>query len=623
MIKQKKDSYPEIRHLAINNGDNFCENFTSEIPKGRKKNLGRFFMVMEVTKPADGESIRKNLQSIISKTEQEYYSNEEYTVVDAISNAARKIGPAVKKMCIQNDTNILMGAFGNGGFYFSKYGKIYACLHNEADGLTSINVKNKRKTASKSFSDTTSITLSGSDQILILNEGFSNAFQEENIEDLITSDPVDTFVNFKKYFDVAMAENRLIDSVIFAIIGMQKISPEIVTLPQLAEPEIKTEEIHQLTETPEKTGEEISVNATAIISAIYARLQTIKLPRNKFLNTAIIVLVLFFGIQFYQKVSADNYFEKISKVINDKKSEALVLASANNANDAINKLLEIKNTYATQNESDPRLKELMNSVEQELNKTAKIITIDKPEKISNLSNFGIKFSPRDIFKSGNQLFMTGDDFGLVYKVDLETKQKGFSFFSTVEDRIKNMVESSGFAIFFTEKNKAYLYNAEYNKTSDFDLEKTENQIISFNGKIIDIFDKNSGQIRQLSSNNFREIGKFAISGQIKDIASDSKNIFALNNNNEIIRISGVQQEKILDTNSIPLFGNPDFIIADQNNIYVVDKKQHHIVAISKDGQFLKQLNIENTGEIIDLITEEDRNIFVLTNNAIYKIAIDL
>lgn len=618
MNEQKKYSHPEIKHFTTNQGSNFCKNFTSEIPKGRKKTLGRFFVIVEAIGPIIAESIKKDLESLALKAKQEYYSSENQSAAIALENTIKKIGPVIKKICAQNDVNALAAVIGDDNFYFSKYGKIYACLHKN-NGLSAINAKSKRKVASKSFSEIIAVPLYNDDQILILNDGFSNACQPDDLQNLFRSDSTDIFNELKNHFETALAENQLMDSVAFAVAGMQKISPKTNQLPESKEEEYRPAVI------PEKTENNSVKNISNVISVNAIKLSITGLSQNKFLSAAIIGLLAFSGIQIYQKVSAQNQFEEISKAINGKKNEAMALISANNNNEAVAKLLEAKNIYTPTNKSDPRLRELINGVEQELNITAKITAIDKPEKLSDLSNFGIKFSPQNIFKSGSQLLITGADFGLAYRADIESGQKGFSFFSTIDDQIKSATKSSDLIMFFTNGNKAYIYDAETNKTSDFDFEKTENQLVSFNGKTVGILDKNTRQLEQLSANDFRKTGKITIPDQIKDIASDSKNIFALSEENKIIKIDGEHQEKIIDIDSILLFDNPDLLVTGQNlnNIYVVNKKQSQIAIFAKDGQFLGQYNIKNTGGIIDLFIENDKEIFILENDAVYKITLSL
>lgn len=350
--------------------------------------------------------------------------------------------------------------------------------------------------------------------------------------------------------------------------------------------------------------------------------------KNKIIVSVTFLILLLSTIQIYRNVNAKNQFEELISKISDKRTEALSLISSDDKSPAIAKLIEAKNLSASISGQFPNFNKesakIADEIENQLNEVAKITVINNPEKISELSNFGIKFKPQNIFKSGNQISVYGSEFGLIYKIDTEDKQKGFSFFSTIEDEVVATIKSSSLVAFFTTSGKTYIFNPQTKNISDFNFTKTDSEIAVLNDKTIDILDKTTKRITRFARNNFSNINRESIGDyQVMDFSSDEKNLFILNDNNKILRVTNMNQEQIIDLNAMPLFGKADTIIANQNkdNIYAINKKQKQIASFKKNGQFVHQYNIGGFDEIVDIFADKDGNAFILSSTAIYKIAI--
>lgn len=350
--------------------------------------------------------------------------------------------------------------------------------------------------------------------------------------------------------------------------------------------------------------------------------------KNKIIVSISFLILITSTIQIYKNVNAKNQFEELLSKISDKRTEALSLTSINNKSLAIAKLIEAKNLSASIYNQFPNFNKesakIANEIESQLNEVAQITAINDPEKISELSNFGIKFKPQSIFKFGNQISVYGSEFGLIYKIDMENERKGFSFFSTIEDEVAATIKSSSLVAFFTTSGKTYVYNPQTKNISNFNFTKTDNEITALNDKTIDILDKAKKQITRFSKNNFSNINKESIGDhQITDFSSDEKNLFILDNN-KILRVTNVGQEQIIDLGAMPLFGKADTIIANQNqdNIYIINKKQKQIVSFKKTGQFIHQYNLGGFDEIVDIFADKDGNTLILSSDAIYKMTIN-
>lgn len=626
----------KIKKFIIDAKNGFSTIFLSEESREYSNSLGRLFIMADAPKSA-----KKDISMIISKANEEYRNYQQEELNTAFERIFEKINPAIKKLAQKdNNINILIAAFAGNKISLSKCGKIYICLCDKNE-ITTISAKNKKTpgpkkaTSQKELSEIVEVELNSEiNKVLFFNDGFGDNCDENKLQSFVSDGSDNALMELKKYFQNFINSDNISNSIAFASIEIKK--------PELEMKEVKTEKIAtsesiKILSALSDRSKDLALKISKSFSATSTNLK--KMPRfhlnngkNKYLAIIIILSSIFPGIQVFRDTSAGNQFNKISKIINDKKSEASALISSNKGFEAVNKLLEAKNIYssaAVKSTINEKWQEkwgiLASSIEDDLNKAGRVEKIDNPEKIAELSNFGIKFVPETIFKSENQIMITGSAFGLAYRIDLETKQRGFNFFSTMDDKIIGIAKSSNLILFFGANKKGYYYFPATKKVSDFNFEKQEWQTAALSEKFIDIFDEKENQIKRFTRSNLAAVEKINIKNNTKSIANDSQNIFIISESNEVIKIAGQQSEKIADLKTLPLLQNPDFITTNQSlkNYYTVNKKQRQIAAFTKDGQFIKQYNIENTGEIIDLFIENDKEIFILATDGVYKITLNL
>lgn len=643
-----KSKKPEIsQYSALSNGD--------FIYKSIKKNgKDTFFIIAEMAdffkkelqNKSEQENIALQMELTIANVASEY-RNPKNNYLLKFEDFIKKIGSVIDKSTKKyphfiKNANILVAMSENDNIYFSKFGKLYTCLYRN-DSLQNIspatinkngaNSNNKKiaelsENASEIFPHIINFKLQKNDRLIFFNETIGNVCDQDYFENFLKSRAGNNLKKFAQYLKNHSESSRQPHQPNFILIEAtaQNKNPDIIFFPEakniLPENNIQKQKINH------------SVNLSSLpelpIKKLINQILAIKLSRkNKILIFAATLIILFFSIQTYKKINAQNKFNELVDIINNKRNEATALMLLNENTQAIKELLEAKKTISSASDKFPdfndKLQEASNDVEKQLSKITKTATIDDPENISELNNFGIKFRPQNIFKFQNQLLITGSEFGLIYKIDLENKKRGFNFFSTIKNDVISTIKSSDIMAFLTTDKKIYIYNPLNKNVTDFNFEKTDQQIISINKETVDVLDKEKHYITLLSRNNLNIIGKIPIDGDIADFSSDGKNLYTLKNNNQIIKFSGQHKNTLIDLNalSLPVSNeNPLSIIANQNNnIYVIDKNEKKIIGISKNGEFIGQYNITGFDKIIDIFIEENNEAFILSTDAIFKIKI--
>lgn len=654
-----------LDQFTINkNVNGFCKNYISAGYNG----LNNLLVSIETS----NSGLSDSMEIVASDIKLDFLKNKDSNAKARFESAIKSAEQSIKKNGVPTGAlNILIAYSTNNELYFSKHGKIYACMLKNGQ-LINISPRNKKittatKTPYKTFPYIINGNLKESDSVIFFNDPIGNICDQDQLEAFLENDPHKNIDEFKTYLENHLAKNNKLENPIFALLSTQpQIEQNIAeeTKPQ-DNKETQTDENVANSPTPIKFAtidkpnppqqanafinrlskltkemhisqikipkfiqlidlSELSGKTRRIISHLQFELSSIKLNRkNKIVISLIALIILFSSIQIYRKMSAKNQFEDLVNQIDQMRNEATALISGNNSTLAINKLIEAKNIS---NSISSQLsgfadesKKLSEDIEAELNKTAKITVIINPEKISELSNFGIKFIPQGLFKIDNQIIITGSEFGLTYKIDLENKRKGFSFFSTIEDNVIATIKSKNYMAFFTDKN-LFIYNPQKKNISDFEFAKKDNQIIAMDDKTIEILDKSANQIKIFSKNNFSSTVKISLSSQTKDISGNGVNFFALSEDNKIIKVSS-KQEQIIDLNSsLPLLKNPDSIVGDQNtgNIYVINRSEKQIAAFFEDGRFIKQYSLKGFEKIIDIFIDSN-NIFILSPTAVFRI----
>lgn len=656
-----------IDQFTINKDANsFCKNYIDGADD-RNDERENIFISIE----ANGFENHNLLEAIASDIKSEFHKNKRSDIKTRFENALRVADAQIKKnKILSSNLSILIASTSDNELLFSKYGQIYACIYKDGQ-LTNVSPRNRKitnasKTPLKIFPYIIGGKLENDDKLIFFNDPVGNICDQDQLEAFLENDPNKNFSEFQSYLKNYLIKNNRLENPFFILLNpqpkakkeskaaqqeddetVQPLSPiqvavtdpvDIPSKEPLQQPNIIIDKLNGLKEN--MSIPQISIKIPDIIqtinipdlsnkakreaSRLLSSISNKKLnKKNKIAISLAILILLFSSVQIYRKVSAKNQFEDLTEEIGRIKNEAAALIANDQTSLAINKLIEAKNLSASISSQLPNFtdksQQLSADIETELNKTAKITVIDDPEKISDLSNFGIKFIPQKLFKSDNQIIITSSDFGLAYKIDLETKRKGFSFFSTIEDNVIETIKSQNSMAFFTGKN-IFIYDPQRKHITDHEFTKKDNQLIAMDNDTIEILDKDAGQISSFSKNNFNPAGKTALNAQIKDISSNGKNLFALSEDNKIIRVSS-RQEQITDTNSsLPLLKDPDMIIGDQinGNISVVNKSEKRIATFSEDGEFIKQYDLNSFDEITDIFFDE-KNIFILSPSAVFRI----
>lgn len=656
-----------IKHFTINkDGNNFCKNFIYDTQDASQ--LGVFIEIKSSPRKTKKSPEQNDLASlgefIASNIKSEYCDNSQKSIFIRFENALAKAESVINaisenKTSFLSKITLLITASKDNEIYFSKHGKIYACSFKGGE-IINISPKNKKvsnpiKTNLEIFKHIINIKVNKNDGLIFLNEESGNSCDQQHLLSLLSNATNKNLEAFK----ASMTANSDSSSVAnFALLNLEsRPKPQASSIENPAslksklEP-IDTEDQTLVTQEPESVvtmtattknqvftiSKQISTN---LISALEKAQSTVKdlqikksalalIPKkigrkNKIMIYGGVFIAIVLLFQVYTTIASKNHFEELANAIANKKNEAIFLSSSNKESDAIRKLIEAKDLSASIISQLPDFTEeaqgLSKDIESELNKIAKITNIENPEKLTELSNFGIKFEPKNIFKSENQILVTGSEFGLIYKVDVSNKRKGFNFFSTIEDKVASVAKSSSDISFFTESGKAYIYDPLSQKINELNFSKDENQIMGLSNNTIDVYDKSTSEIKILSQTNLHQIEKLSAQSPVSSLASDNKNIFTLTSDNRIIKITGQKQEQIANIDSLQLFEKPTAIYANDNtsNIYITSKNQ--LAVFSKNGGFIGQYNIIGSDDLIDIYIASNQEIFLLSHDAVYRISI--
>lgn len=657
----------------------FCKNY---IEQENSQNNGPENIIVSIEAASfDDHAL---LEAFASDIRSEFFKNKNTDIKTRFEKTIGSVDLKIKKnKVLAGKLNILIAASFNNELLFSKYGQMYACIFKNGQ-LINISPRNRKitnavKTSLKAFPYIIGGQLESDDKLIFFNEPVGNICDLEQLEALLENDPNKNFEEFQSYLKNYLAKNGRSENPLFVLLYPQIYTQQAakekkqkahktIDVPQISPtqaavtvssqtPEIlngvtiATESAPQSSNISDKINElkdkisipQISIKVPEIIKSINVSDLTDKAQqissqlisdfsntkklnnKNKVVIALVALILIVSSVQIYRKVSAKNQFNDLTDQINKSKNEAVALISNNQIDLAITKLIEAKNLSSSISSQLPgftdKSQELSAEIETELNKAARITVIDNPEKISELSNFGIKFVPQGLIRSDDQIIITGSDFGLAYKIDLETKRRGFSFFSTIEDSVIDTIKSQSAIAFFTDKN-LFIYDPQKKNIADFEFVKKDNQAFAMDGKTIAILDKDAGQVNIVSKSNFSSTGKISLDSRIKGISSNGTNFLALTEDNKIIKVSS-KQDQIADLNlTLPLLNSPDMIIGNQNNgnIYVVNRSDKQIAAFSETGEFIRQYDLKGFEKITDLFID-DNEIFILAPDAVFKISI--
>ena len=660
-----------LNQFTINKNNNgFCENYTS-IENSKNNSLNNLLVLVSVE--TSNSELSDSIKIIASDIKLDFIKNKGLNSKIRFENAIKSAEQSIKKNKVPTGTlNILIAYSSNNELYFSKHGKIYACIFKNGQ-LTNVSPRNKKittatKTSYKTFPYIINGDLQKNDSVIFFNDSIGNICDQNQIETFLGNNPNENISEFKAHLENHLTENNKLENLILALLSAQSQviqniaatielpadnqkeqtdessannldSVEVVAINKQKLPQQVSAAINKVAQLTDRIKipqikifasiQSINISALSnkvkeMSSQLLSVTSNIKLTRkNKVAISLIALVILFSSVQVYRKVIAKNQFENLASQVNQMRSDAAALIASNNHALAITKLVEAKNVSTSiqfqSSDFTDESKKLSEDVETELNKTAKITVINNPEKISELSNFGIKFIPQRLFAIDNQIIITGSEFGLTYKIDLENKRKGFSFFSTIEDTVVATIKSLNYMAFFTDKN-LFIYNPQKKSIADFEFAKKDSQVIAMDDKTIEILNRDTNQISIFSKNNFSSMGKISLDAQIKDISSNGMNFFALSEDAKIIKVSS-KQEQIVDLNSsIPLLKNPDSIVGDQStgNIYIINKLEKQIAAFNEEGDLIKQYNLKGFEKITDVFFDNN-NIFILAPAAVFRI----
>lgn len=657
-----------IKHFTINkDGNNFCKNFIYDTQDASQ--LGVFIEIKSSQRKTKKSPEQNDLASlgefIASNIKSEFDDNSQKSIFMRFENALAKAESVINaisenKTSFLNKVTLLIAVSKDNEVYFSKHGKIYACSFKNGE-IVNISPKNKKvsnpiKTDLEIFKHIINIKVNKNDGLIFLNEESGNSCDQQHLLSLLSNTTNKNLETFK----ASMAANSDDSSVAnFALFNLEskpkpQISPIENTAPSLKpklEP-IKTEDQTMATKESEPAvtmasttknqvfaiSNKVSAHLMSALEKVQSTAKDLQIKesalalvpkkigrKNKMVIYGGVFVAIVLLFQVYTTVASKNHFEELADAIANKKNEAIFLSSSNKESDAIRKLIEAKDLSASIISQLPDFTEeaqgLSKDIESELNKIAKVTNIENPEKITELSNFGIKFEPKNIFKSENQILVTGSEFGLIYKIDVSNKRKGFNFFSTIEDKVASVAKSSSDISFFTESGKAYIYDPLSQKINELNFSKDENQMMGLSNNTIDVYDKSTSEIKILSQTNLHQIEKLSAQSPVSSLASDNKNIFTLTSDNRIIKITGQKQEQIADIDSLQLFEKPTAIYTNNNtsNIYITSKNQ--LAVFSKNGGFIGQYNIIGSDDLIDIYIASDQEIFLLSHDTVYRISI--
>ncbi len=363
-----------------------------------------------------------------------------------------------------------------------------------------------------------------------------------------------------------------------------------------------------------------------------------KIKKKKIFIPALIILIVALGLSIYGKYQTDKKVEEQETIINieeslnqrEKKIEAFILYNEGQALEEINSLREeISGLSDKERNKISNLAEIEEKLQSHVDQIRKMTKID-PLELSNLSLLDDQIESSSLSISGENIYVSDPKNGKIYLVDkdglssvlIESENLKSDKIMSANDPDNNSLFINDKQVIKIDKNKKISYtkiNIEnFSQINSFDiynnriylLDSQENQILRYNLE--------GGEYKSPTPWIKQNKPEKAISISI------DYNIFVLNEDGEIFKyLSGAKEN--FEVNKIdPVAVQANNIKLTDKYIYVSEKSEKRIIIFDKNnGNFIKQYYSPLFNNLKDFAVNKDQIIYILSDNTVYKINIEI
>jgi len=280
-------------------------------------------------------------------------------------------------------------------------------------------------------------------------------------------------------------------------------------------------------------------------------------------------------------------------------------------------------------------KDLKESTLAKLQKLLNIVVIEKPEVLTTLGNFSIKFDPQRIAMTQDEslIFASDSSSALFYKFSIEDRKGEFALAPISEGGVSKAERIDNITLFFAQPKSVFFYIPNEGRFNDSQILNLPYEDFLFNDfatckNSIFLLDSKNGEIVKL---NYRKdsLDDPVTSGIIwlkrttkkpleaRSIACDT-NPWIISQAGAIQKYSGGVFIQELKT-SLP-FANPVKIWTspEQTSLFILDSQNKNLTILDKKGQVQKQFFSEKFNDLKDFwISQSGKEIYLLNGNQIF------
>lgn len=383
----------------------------------------------------------------------------------------------------------------------------------------------------------------------------------------------------------------------------------------------------------------------SFLAEIYARVKNLNRKWLYGLIALLIILSVFGGIYYKFKTQSKSSSDltTVLAAAQEKINSADTQAALHNEPEA-RKLLSEAQAALSEIKDKPKspveVVILLEKIQEKLNKIDKIVLIDNPKELANLSSLSTEVEARNLVYLGGALYSFNAEGQELFVVIADKGDKQIQ--TKIPDsagKVQNLAVFENERIIVIESDKGVLF--EFNlKTNKLEEKKNEKDLPYSAAEAINTYlttlyflDKDEGQmIKYAPSSSGYDKGRDVYKAgavNLKDV-----NSFAIDGNIYLLFDNGTIEKTLkgsVDTNfklkNIPepdsILDSPNQIITntDSTSLYVLENKNHRIVELNKNGDYLRQFTFkENLGEINNFaVNEKAKKLYLLANNKIFEI----
>lgn len=368
----------------------------------------------------------------------------------------------------------------------------------------------------------------------------------------------------------------------------------------------------------------------------------ISLFRKKFVYIPLIIILIglcgFAGFYYQKREVKVSEWRKVLTQAQEKYKEgeiSLIYGAKEKAITSFNETNSLASKLESSGFFKKETKELKESTLAKLQKLLNVVIIDKPEVLTTLGNFSIRFNSQHIAIASDSslLFSSDPSSALFYKFNIQAKKGEFSLAPIPEGGVSKADRLKEFTLFFASPKSVFFYLPKEQHFNDSQTiifpydDFSFSDMITYKNNIFFLDSKNNEIIKFVTNNPEDQIKAGTLwlkkntkkPVNAKSIACDG-NMWVLSGDGTIQKyINGVF---IQDLKTNASFGNPVKIWTSQESpaIYVLDSKNKNLTLLDKKGQVAEQFFSEKFNDLKDFwVSDDEKTIYVLNGNQILLI----